>query len=208
VKRVLVVGAGGQIAREVLKLVGADVQLTLFLRNVSKLVVRPSSAKVVQGDVLDAEKLDEAMRGQSLVYANLDGAVDEHAKGLIAAMKTAHVERLVFVNTMGIYDEVPGAFGTWNREQIGDSIPPFRRAADLIEASGLDSTVLRPAWLFDADEVDYEVTQRNEPFKGTEVSRKSVASLIVDIIEDPKRWSRTNLGVNKPGTNGDKPSFK
>jgi hypothetical protein len=26
-------------------------------------------------------------------------------------------------------------------------------------------------------------------------------------IRDPKRFSRCNLGVNKPGTDGDKPSF-
>lgn len=42
------------------------------------------------------------------------------------------------------------------------SLPPFRRAADAIEASGLDYTVLRPAWLTDEDEV-------GEPFKGTHV---------------------------------------
>jgi NAD(P)H-binding len=68
-------------------------------------------------------------------------------------------------------------------------------------------TILRPAWLTDADEVSYEVTQRDEPFKGTEVSRWSVAALVTDIVTHPDRWSRSNLGVNKPGTEGDKPAF-
>jgi len=58
------------------------------------------------------------------------------------------------------------------------------------EASALDYTILRPAWLTDEDEVDYETTERNEPFKGTEVSRKSVADLIVKLIESPKRSMR------------------
>jgi uncharacterized protein YbjT (DUF2867 family) len=77
----------------------------------------------------------------------------------------------------------------------------------LIEASGLDYTILRPAWLTDNDEISYETTRKDEPFKGTEVSRKSVAALVVECIHDTKRFSNSNLGVNKPGTDGDKPAF-
>ena len=122
-------------------------------------------------------------------------------------MNAARVKRLIFVVSLGIYDEVPGEFGAWNRRQIPQHLPPFRRAADVIEASGLDYTILRPAWLTNYDEVDYETTERNEAFKGTEVSRKSVADLIVKIILSPKLSSRSNLGVNKPNTDGDKPAF-
>jgi uncharacterized protein YbjT (DUF2867 family) len=84
---------------------------------------------------------------------------------------------------------------------------PYRAVADTIEESALDYTILRPAWLTNADEVSYEVTERDEPFKGTEVSRKSVAALVTDIVTQPDRWVRANLGVNKPGTDGDKPRF-
>jgi hypothetical protein len=41
---------------------------------------------------------------------------------------------------------------------IGEDLKPYRRAADIIEAAGLDSTIVRPAWLTDSDEVDYETT--------------------------------------------------
>jgi hypothetical protein len=34
-----------------------------------------------------------------------------------------------------------------------------------------------------------------------------VAALVVDIVKSPDLWSRSNLGVNKPGTDGDKPAF-
>ena len=44
--------------------------------------------------------------------------------------------------------------------------------------------------------MDYEATERNEPFKGTEVSRKSVADLIVKLIDSPKR----SIGSNRGGT--------
>jgi hypothetical protein len=37
--------------------------------------------------------------------------------------------------------------------------------------------------------------------------RHDVAALVVDIVMSPDLWSRSNLGVNKPGTDGDKPAF-
>ncbi|MBX3232635.1 MAG: SDR family oxidoreductase [Labilithrix sp.] len=210
-KKVLILGAGGQIARWAIQMLAErdDVSLTLFLRQARRLKSKvPSNARVLEGDVLDRAQLDTAMTGQDIVYANLTGDdIDAQAKSIIASMKKANVQRLVFVTSLGLYDEVPGRFGAWNTRNIGAYLPPFRRAADAIEESGLDYTVLRPAWLSDDDEIDYETTARSEPFKGTEVSRKSVADLVVKVIDAPERWVRENLGVNKPNTDGDKPSF-
>jgi NAD(P)H-binding len=144
---------------------------------------------------------------KTVVYANLTGSdINRQAKSIVEAMATGRVKHL-FVASLGIYDEAPGKFEEWNRRQIGAYLPPFRRAADVIKASGLDYVILSPAWPTDEEEVDYETTERNEPFKGTEVSRKSVADLIVELIDSPKRSVRSNLGVNKPHTDGDKPSF-
>lgn len=208
---VLVLGAGGQIARWVIEMLknSRDVELTLFLRHAQSLKQDvPKNAKIIQGDVLKTEQLNQALVGQDLVYANLTGEdLDVQARAIVAAMKAANVTRLIFVTSLGIYDEIPGAFGEWNRREIGAYLPPFRRAADAIESSGLDYTLLRPAWLTDYDEIDYETTEKGEPFKGTEVSRKSVADLIVKIIQAPSRHSKGNIGVDKPNTEGDKPAF-
>ena len=209
-KKVLILGAGGQIAQWVIEMLAErhDVKLTLFLRHAKKLKNAPKNSRTVQGDVLHKDQLNPVIADQDIIYANLAGVdIDRQAKAIVEAMSAAGVKRLIFVASIGIYDEVPGKFGEWNRRQIGDYLPPFRRAADAIEASALDYTILRPAWLSDEDEVDYETTERDEPFKGTEVSRKSVADLIVKLIDSPKRSVRGNLGVNKPGTDGDKPGF-
>lgn len=209
--KVLVLGAGGQIARWVIEMLAGDkeVELTLYLRHKRKLHNKvPSNATVVEGDVLDRKALDPAMRGQDVVYANLTGDdLEEQARSILASMKEAGIYRLIFIASLGIYNEVPGKFGAWNRSQIGAYLPPFRKAADAIEASGLDYTILRPAWLTDEDEIDYETTARDQSFKGTEVSRKSVASLVAECICHPKRFSKSNLGVNKPNTDGDRPAF-
>ena len=209
-KNVLILGASGQIAQWVIGTLASDagVRQTLLLRNPAKLGDTPATARLVIGSVLDRKLLRQAMQGQDIVYANLTGSdLDRQAGDVIAAMQAAGVRRLVFVLSLGIHDEVPGRFGEWNRATIGEELKPFRRAAGAIEASGLDYTVLRPAWLTDEDEVDYELTTRDQPFKGTVVSRRSVAALIVRLIASPELHVGDSLGVNKPGSDGDKPFF-
>lgn len=208
---VLVLGAGGQIAHWVIEMLAGsqDIALTLYLRNARKLKGKtPSNARIVEGDVLERKTLAPAVKGQDVVYANLTGDdLEQQAKSIVASMEEAGVKRLIFIASLGIYDEIPGKFGAWNRREIGPYLPPFRKAADLIEASGLEYTILRPAWLTDEDEISYETTERHESFKGTEVSRKSVAALVVECIRDANKVSRRNLGVDKPNTDGDKPRF-
>ncbi|KWI47706.1 NAD-dependent dehydratase [Burkholderia pseudomultivorans] len=208
--KVLILGASGQIARWAVQMLGtkSGVTQTLLVRNPRKLAGNePANANVVIGDVLDKKLLPRIVEGHDVVYANLSGDVDTQTEHILAAMKAAHVRRLIFVNSLGIYDEVPGKFGEWNRREIGQYLPPYRRSADLIEASDVDYTILRAAWLQNDDEVSYELTARDAPFKGTEVSRKSVASLVVDLIEHADKLKRANVGVSKPGTDGDKPAF-
>ena len=208
--KVLILGASGQIARHAVQMLGErkNVEQTLLVRDPKNLTsTEPANARIAIGDVMDKKLLPLLMEGQDVVYANLAGDVDKQTAHILAVMKSKGVKRLIFVNSLGIYDEVPGKFGEWNRNEIGQYLPPYRASADLIEASDIDYTILRAAWLQDKDEVDYAITSRHEPFKGTEVSRKSVAALAVELIENPDRLVRTNVGVNKPNTDGDKPAF-
>lgn len=204
---ILVLGASGQIASWAIDMLADQgARLTLFARNRSRIISAPTGATVIEGDASDRAALAEAVRGQDIVYANLAGNLDEQARALVEVMEAEGVKRLIFVTALGIYQEVPGEFGRWNRDTIGAStLSTYAAASDVIEASSLDYTVIRPAWLSDADEVAYEVTQRNQPFKGTTVSRKSVAALIADIASHPDKHVRENLGVNKPGTDGVRP---
>lgn len=210
-RNVLILGASGQIAQWVVKALAdaPDVRQTLLLRDPKKLTGHePANAQVVIGNVLDKKLLKAAVTGQDIVYANLIGEdLDKQAQAVIAAMQAAGVKRLVFVLSLGIYDEIPGKFGEWNHAIIGEDLKHYRRAADAVEAAGLDYTIVRPAWLMDEDEVDYETTAKGEPFKGTVVSRKSVGDLIAKVIANPALHVGANLGVNKPHTDGDKPYF-
>lgn len=193
--KILILGANGQIARvaTALFMKRPDVRLTLFLRRAKRLKGLPTDrVDVIEGDVLDRKALETAMVGQDVVYANLDGSLEQMAKNIVQAMNTARLKRLIIISSMGIYDEIPG-------ERHGSILEPYCKSAAIIEASDLDYTIVRPAWLNDKDEIAYETTQKGEPFKAADkqVSRKSVADLVVKLATTPGMEVRRSLGVNK-----------
>ena len=193
---VLVLGAPGQIARVAtdLFLKQTDARLTLYLRNARrlKLTGHVDRVRVVEGDVLDAKALESVMAGQDVVYANLAGQLEQQVRCIVKAMEKTGLKRLIFISSMGIYDEIPG-------ERHGSVLEPYCKSASLIEASGLDYTILRPAWLNNLDEIDYGTTRKGEPFKNASevVSRKSVADLVVKLAMTPGLEIGSSLGVHK-----------
>lgn len=209
-KKVLVLGAHGQIARLAEKefIANTDYDLKLYLRNSGRITPEDTNREqVIEGDAANIAQLTDAMQGVDAVYANLAGNnIKEQASAVVTAMNKVGVTRLVWISTLGIYDEVPGKFGEWNNSTLGNYLTRYRSAADVIEESDLDYTVVRPAWLTNKDEIDFEVTQKSEPFKGTEVSRKSIAHVVVELIQNNTELKHS-IGVNKPGTDGEKPAW-
>lgn len=207
--KTLVLGAGGAIAQHVIEFLKEDkhIELTLFARDASRLTAYKSFATIIEGDVLNENDLQPAIKGQDVVYANLSGEVDKMAKAIVSAMVANEVTRLIFVTSLGIYNEVEGEFGKWNNRMIGSALKSYRKAADVIESSDLDYTVVRPSWLTNKNETDFETTQKGEPFVGTEVSRHAVGAYITALIQTPGKDIKASIGVNKPGVYGDKPRF-
>jgi uncharacterized protein YbjT (DUF2867 family) len=193
---VLILGANGQIARIAIGLFldQTDAWLTLYLRGAQrlKLLAEKERVRVVEGDVLDPKTLDAAMAGQDVVYANLSGSMEEQARNIVNAMEAHGVKGLIFISSMGIYGEIPG-------ESYRSVLDPYRDSARVIEASDLDYTIVRPAWLNDRNEIDYGTTQKGETFKNASgvVSRKSVADLVVRLATTPGLEIRRSLGVHK-----------
>jgi uncharacterized protein YbjT (DUF2867 family) len=191
--RVLVLGANGQLARNTLPFLlrQADLELTLYLRRARRLKnPDPSRVTVVDGDVLDADRLRAAMRGQDVVYANLAGDMEAQARSIVEAMHVEGVKRLIFVSSMGIYDEVPG-------QRYRSVLDPYRDSAAVIEQSDLDYTILRPGWFTQDDSISYQLTHKGEPFKGHDVSLNSLSDLIVRLATTPELHVRDSLGVSK-----------
>ncbi|MCQ9277813.1 MULTISPECIES: SDR family oxidoreductase [Staphylococcus] len=207
---VLIIGANGKVSIEATKifLEDSNFNVDLFLRNAHRIPDYASNrVTVYEGDAKNAEDLEQALDKVDVVFASLSGSLDVEAQAIVDAMSKKDVKRLIFVAAPGIYDELPPKFNAFNKSQFGEKLTKYRKAADIIEASTLDYTIIRPAWLTFKNETDYEVTSKDAQFKGTEVSRRSVASLAVRIAKNPELYSKENIGVNKPNTDGDKPAW-
>jgi len=191
-KNVIILGASGNIARHVIDILVKkdDIRLTLFLRNKSRLRNNDIfKCHIIEGNALDFNQLKNAIAGQDIVYANLAGDLETMAKNIVKAMDEEGVKRIIAIISIGIYNT-----------PLRSVLIPYRKLADVIEASKLDYTILRPTWFSIADEVDYEITQKGEPEKGSVISQKSLATFITKVIESPENYIRKNLGINKPNS--------
>lgn len=189
-KKILIIGAGGSLAQYVIQAAKQldDVELNLFVRNKNRLLKSNADSCIVfEGDAMIYNNVKDAVAGQDIIYVNLAGNLEIMANNIVKAMKETGVKRIIAISSIGIY-ETP----------LKSVLKPYRQLADVIEASGLDYTILRPDWFTNADEVDYRLTRKGEPETGTAISRKSIAAFINTVFADPGLYQKENLGISKP----------
>ncbi len=188
-KKVIIIGASGSLAKYVIKDLQTieDVVLTLLTRNKNNIQNDIRNSEVIEADVMDYHKLKEAIAGQDIVYVNLAGNLEAMSKNIVQAMLETGVRRIIAISSIGIY-----------KTPLKPVLVPYRKLADVIETSGLDYTILRPDWFTNEDEIDYALTQKSEPESGRAISRKSIAAFITLLVQNPEQHIHENLGISKP----------
>lgn len=197
-KKVIIIGATGSIGNAVRQMFlnKTNAELTLFSRHANKLKLDDTREHAISGNVTDDEILNLAIKGQDLVFVALSGNMKSFAEHIIKAMDKQKVQRLVFITTMGIYQEIPAWLGSSPDPYRNGILRPFREAADLIEQSDLNYTIIRPGWYTNGP-VNYEITQKGEPFGGHDVSRASIADYVVKLSTEESLDNRASVGINE-----------
>lgn len=189
-KKVIIIGATGSLAKYVIKELKNqdDVALTLFARNNNRLAkYQLADYNLIKGDAMDFNAVKDAVNGQDIVYINLAGNLEVMANNIVKAMQESGVKRVIAISSIGIY-----------KKPLKPILSPYRKLADVIENSGLDYTILLPDWFTNENEVDYVLTQKGEPETGTAISRKSIAVFVAKIIQNPNEYINENIGISKP----------
>ena len=198
-KKILIIGATGSIGSKLRKtlLEKTDYELTLFSTRAGSLKIDKNREKAIAGNVFDKVQLKEAVENQDVVFAALSGNLEKMAENIVEVMKNTGVKRIIFISSMGIYNELPNSKGAIGDLQNNSILMPYRKAADVIENSGLEYTVIRPGW-FDEGSDDYEITKKGEQFRGHDISRQAIANFVAKLIETPDYGVNESLGISRP----------
>ena len=155
--RVIVFGATGSIGnlavRELLK---EGHQVTAFARKPKKLSFSDPKISLVAGNALDAKDVLDAVKDHDAVVITLGSGMSSRSiirskgtKNVIRAMHAHSVRRLICQSTLGVGESWFNLNFWWKRVMFGVLLAPVFRDHELqeqlVEVSGLDWTIVRPA---------------------------------------------------------------
>lgn len=189
-KNVIIFGASGTLASFVIDAIEElnDVELTLFVRDKNRLQQGAKNKhKLIEGDATNFKSVKDAIAGQHIVYVNLAGDLGLMTQNIVKAMIETGVTRIIAVSSIGIYN-IP----------LRSVLIPYRKLADIIEASTLEYTILRPDWFTNGSEINYSLTRKGEPESGGAISRKSIAAFVAHLIGNPNEYNKENVGISTP----------
>ena len=155
--KVIVFGATGSVGHLAVKeLLEAGHEVTAFARKPEKLGLTDANLFRTAGDALDAKDVLEAVKGHDAAVITLGSGLSRksiiRSKGtmnVIRAMQAQGVKRLICQSTLGARDSWSNLNFWWKRVMFGALLAPVFRDHELqeqlVEASGLDWTIVRPS---------------------------------------------------------------
>lgn len=148
-KKILFIGGTGMLGKPVaLELLRAGFEVTLMGRDAEKLQKLFPNIPVIEGDVFDTGSLEEAMKGQETVYANLSIAQSskrsdpqperEGVANIIEAAKRTGIKRIGYISSLIKNYQGMNGFSWWSFEIKENAI-------NAIKNSGLRYSIFYPS---------------------------------------------------------------
>lgn len=172
-------------------------QVTAFARKASSVTIQHKNITVIQGDILEYDKVKQAIEGQDVIILALGvetrkptTVLSEGTKNIIRAMEETGVNRLICMSSAGILGNDAGfLFGKiimplFLKQVFIDKV----RQMKLIQESKLDWVIIRPTGLTDAPKTGkYKIT---EGAPGSlRIPRADVADFMLKLVTD-KQYDR------------------
>lgn len=197
--RILVIGATGGTGKELVRqLLERGFEVTAFVRNPAKLKVEHSELTMIQGNVLDYDSVESAVRGHDAVVSALGHKrffyptriLSKGTQNLLRAMKKFGVSRLVCETSLGIGSSA-GRLGLYYTFFTIPIILPFyfwdkALQEKLIAESGTAWTIVRPGVLTNnpKDGEYRHGTEIGSYIWTLRISRADVAEFMINQITD------------------------
>lgn len=209
--KLTVFGASGGTGSEVVsQALDAGHEVTAVVRNPARLPISHQNLTVLTSDVLRPADIADAVAGRDAIVSALghsrrpqdrkDGAhvtlCADSARSITTAMREAGSRRLVIVSASGPYaDEGDGPLLRYLAKPLLGRLvfkavwADLVAMEDVVRASDLDWTVLRPPRLTDKPVTGRYRTRTNvNVSRGLHVSRADVAHLALGVADDPDTY--------------------
>lgn len=196
--RVLLFGASGGIGSQVRRLaLAAGHELVLFARDPSALEPLASAERAIQGDIADADSVEQAVSGVDAVVSALGPSANSadqvalfeaFAQALVAAMKRHGARRLVTISGAAV--DVPGEHkglagrlaSAFVRLAVRHVVAAKQREFQIIAASDLEWIAPRPKRVVPGG---VKISYRVGPLaSGMTIGQASAAAFMVDALSD------------------------
>lgn len=178
--------------------------VTAFVRNLTKLNLQHPQLRFVQGDVMDALAVEQAIQGQEAVICVLGSGKklkstirSEGTQQIIQAMEKVGVRRLICQSTLGTGDSWSNLDFYWKYVMFGfilrQVFADHERQEALVRNSSLDWTIVRPSAFIDGPRTgryrhSFPGSDRNITLQ---ISRADVADFILKQLSDQSSLHQT-----------------
>ena len=215
--RILLLGATGRTGGHVLEYLLADGrEVHALVRDRNKLGPPRDRLRIFEGDPTDDAALGEAFRGCDHVlsvlnvprksdfpWSPLRAPADLMSRTVEKVLKlsgTGGVRKIVVCSAWGAKEtrnDLPGWFRwTLEHSNVGIAYRDHERQEDLLQASALDFTIVRPTILTGAAEGrGIRISRNNTPRPSLTIGRRSVARFLVRALTD-ESFSRQTLTIS------------
>ncbi|MEM8878125.1 MAG: NAD(P)-binding oxidoreductase [Pseudomonadota bacterium] len=202
--RVIVFGATGSVGRlAVEQLLQQGHEVTAFARRPERLGIEHPALRRHAGDALLKSDVSAAVEGQDAVIVALGAGASRTSRirsqgtlNIIQAMQSHGVRRLICQSTLGAQESWSNLNFWWKRVMFGLLLRPVFKDHELqerlVEASGLDWTILRPSAFSDTQQSVGLREGFGPEERGLKLSvpRSAVAAFLVRQIADLRNLHR------------------
>lgn len=205
--KVLVVGATGPLGLEIVKEAQkAGHTVTAMVR--SSQAQFPQGVRTVRGDVLRPETLAQAIVHQDAVISSLGSKISfkpvtmlsEGTRNLVQVMRANNVNRLICITGIGAGDSRGHGGFLYDRLiqplLLNEVYKDKDRQEEVVQQSGLDWTIVRPAQLTNAGPQgagSYRILSDLSGVTAGKISRADTAAFTVSALNKPEFSRRTLL---------------
>jgi putative NADH-flavin reductase len=193
--KLAVFGATGGTGKEIVsQALAAGDEVTVLVRDPAKMTLNHDKLYLVIGDVLNSDKVEEALAGSEAVCCSLgntannpDFVVSDGTRNIIEGMIKQGIKRLVVVTALGVgdsRDQVTLSFKMLMKTVLRKAYEDKERQEQLVRDSSLDWVIVRPGGLTNGPTTGEYKFGLDPSIVAGQVSRADVAAFVLQQLTD------------------------